>query len=364
MKKMLALKLLFIAVLSITFSCSNDDPVTPIVPIDPEEPVVPIVPIDPIDPDDPEDPDGPSVLTPTIALSYSQDNGATFPATYTGVRIGEYYWMNSNFTAPFEHDITKEQIDFILKIYNIDPAKYPISTSDFNKYYGQYYSRTFIEYMSSHGRMYEGNKKVKNTAWRMPTKSEFRQLFGMCGNGQLIDVRTFLSYKPNEVSVASPVIGWFSSLNSNRYGFNLLPGGARYHGETPETFKIRYPDGSEKSFSLTKGGLYNFTEVASFVCIDGTVSIHDYPDTSIGKMWHWLNMRWCRKITDEELGYKLYINTNKTDIKKLGLKAAVPAGYTELPTGYIRGFYVQYILDNPKPEKTVTQIVAMANGLR
>lgn len=339
MNKKVVLKLLSLAVLF--FSCNSEESEVPNEIVPPQ-----------------------NTLPKSIKIHYSQDDGVNFLSTYTGVKIGEYYWMNSNFTEPFEHDITKVQIDNILKIYEIDPAHYPITVSDFHKYYGQYYSRTYIEYMSAHGRMYEGDDKIKNTVWQLPSKDDFRQLFGMCGNGQLLDVLTFLVCKPNEVPVALPVVGWFSPLNSNRYDFNLLPGGARYHGETPEVFKIKYPDGREKSFSLTKGDLYNFSQVASFVCVDGTVSIHDYPDTSGGKLWHWLNMRWCRKLTDEELGYRLYINTNQTDIRKLGLDDTVPSGYAELPKGYIRGLYVQYILDNPKPEKTVSQIVAMAKDLR
>lgn len=337
MKKKVMLKLLSLAVLF--FSCTSDEP------------------------EKPQDPPVKDALPKSIQLHYSQDDGANFLVTYTGVRIGEYYWMNSNFTKPFEHDITKSQIDKILKIYDTEPTKYPITVDDFHKYYGQYYSRTYIEYMSAHGRMYEGDERIKNTAWQLPSKSDFRQLFGMCGDGRLLDVLTFLVYKPNEVSVALPIIGWFNALNSNRYGFNLLPGGARYNGDDPWVINIRYPDGSVKSFTATKGDLYNFSQVASFVCMDGTVSIHDYPDTSGPKLWHWLNMRWCKRLTDEELGYKLYINTNQTDIKKLGLNEVVPSGYTELPKGYIRGFYIQYILDNPKPEKTIAQIVNMAKGL-
>lgn len=75
-------------------------------------------------------------------------------------------------------------------------------------------------------------------------------------------------------------------------------------------------------------------------------------------------MRWCRRLTDKELGYKLYINQDQTDIQKLDLEDTAPYGYSELPNGYLRGFYVQYILDNPQPQKTISELVRMTEGLR
>jgi hypothetical protein len=108
--------------------------------------------------------------------------------------------------------------------------------------------------------------------------------------------------------------------------------------------------------------------------------LHDYPEIRSEKSVHWMPIRWCRQITNEELGYKLYINqTNFTDtreslvalkskiqngdpviIKKLSLTESPGAGFIELPRGYLRGFYVQYVLDKPTPEKTIAQLVDIA----
>jgi hypothetical protein len=62
-------------------------------------------------------------------------------------------------------------------------------------------------------------------------------------------------------------------------------------------------------------------------------------------------------LTDIELGYRLYINGALTDIKKLDLSTPVPNGYRELPHGYMRGFYVQYILNNPQSKITVARVI-------
>jgi hypothetical protein len=76
-----------------------------------------------------------------------------------------------------------------------------------------------------------------------------------------------------------------------------------------------------------------------------------------------MNVRWCRRLSDIELGYKLYINANQTDIKKLDLDTPPPSGYKELPHGYVRGFYVQYILNSPKSTVTVSKIVDYARNV-
>lgn len=96
----------------------------------------------------------------------------------------------------------------------------------------------------------------------------------------------------------------------------------------------------------------------------GYVGIHDYITSKEYESYHYLNVRWCRPLTDIELGYKLYINKDKTDIKKLGLKDSPPEGYIELPRGYTRGFYVQYILNDPNTKLTVSNIINYAKSVQ
>jgi hypothetical protein len=93
------------------------------------------------------------------------------------------------------------------------------------------------------------------------------------------------------------------------------------------------------------------------------VIIHDYPDTSRGKEWLWKPVRWCRRLTDSELGYRLYINNERTDIKKMEPNSIAPRGYHALEKGYLRGFYVQFILGKENPEKTVAEIIKMADEI-
>ncbi len=298
-----------------------------------------------------------------LPIHYSENKGRTFLGEYNAVRIGEYLWMNSNFTVPVEpgHNVTQDQINKGLSIYGINTSQYKLTPNDINKYIGQYYSRDRLEYMEYNGNMYEGDEKVNRGKWGLPSTAAFRQLFAMCGNASEYTVRTTLCYKPNEIPIAKiqPNIVWITNENTNKYGFNLIYGGQRAHVNN-------YPwgtldsNGEYVSILSNQGDFVIFYTTATFPTSEaGSVVIHDYPDTAQGKGWSWHTIRWCRKLTDKELGYKLYVNSDRSDIKKLGLNDVPPSGYAELPKGYLRGFYIQYILDNPNPTMTVTQLRQM-----
>lgn len=299
-----------------------------------------------------------------LPIYYSEDEGRSFPVRYEAVKIGEYLWMNSNFTAPVEagHGVTQEQINTGLEVYRINTQKYKLTPDDLNKYFGQYYTLDEIFQMNAVGNMYEGDDKVERGKWGLPTRKDFQQLFAMCGNGNESDVRTTLVYKLNEIPIVQETenIFWMNGHNTNRYGFNLLYGGERAHndGFSWQTC-FDYPNDCNE-YTSKKGDFVIFYATAAFPTGDnGTVILHDYPDTSRGKEWAWKPVRWTRRLTDKELGYKLYVNADRSDIVKLGIENASPTGYEELPNGYLRGFYVQYILNNPNPAKTVKELRQM-----
>lgn len=323
-----------------------------------------------------------AVMPASISLQYSQNNGATyFP--YTGVRIGEYYWVNNNFyhevprnynnLEGWENDypITQARLDKYLPCARLDVSQYQINIDDFKKYYGIYYTRQSVDYMSSKGKMYEGDKRIPGN-WGLPVAADFQQLFAMCPfyddqhttlNER--DVRFALSPKEGEnplaFNITDPNNGpyrtyWFlQGSKINIYNFNMMPGGAKLNGTTT------WNNGVDEPHPGVIGDIYHLFYTVGFYTKESNVYIHDYLDTRNGYGYHWYNVRWCRQLSDLELGYKLYINTAKTDIKKLGVYDAVPSGYSELPKGYLRGFYVQYILDNPNPKYTVANIVGFAN---
>lgn len=297
-----------------------------------------------------------------VALYFSEDGGKTFAGQYEGIRIGEYYWMNSNINHIKGHNVKREDIEKIFNIYGLDASKYNVSMDDFNKHFGSYYSRPQLENIVGYSRVYEGDEKEFMPEWSLPNVQDFQQLFGMCGDGRVDAVMRFLACDEGDNPAAITISGssWVGGFNRNVYGFSLMPTGAIFNG--PSTWQP-YPGGTV--YNVNVGDMYGLYQAVLLPAHGGiTVGVHDYTSTDGGKMWHYLPMRWCRKLSDKELGYKLYINSTQTDIIKLDIDANPPSGYTELPNGYLRGFYVQYILDKEKPEKTVTQIVEMTVGLR
>ena len=292
------------------------------------------------------------------------DSFANISADYKAVKIGEYLWMNSNINHCPGQPFTKSDIELILTRYRMNPLVLKnISIEDINKYCGPYYDRDRFEYLEDRSKcvIYEGKDKILTNNWSSASTKDFQQLFAMCGNGSEQDVRLSLTVKAGENPISiSGLTYWFGPNNTNKYGFNLMPGGARFNGPQVWELKHNHEGTDNESINVSTGDFYGFTQAAMWQTWDGKVSIDDYPHGDVGKTWHWMPIRWCRKLTDEELGYKLYINQTQTDIKKLSLTNSIPEGYQELPNGYIRGFYVQFIMNNPNPQKTVSDIVAMA----
>lgn len=322
---------------------------------------------------------------------YSTENNQ-YMGTYNTVQIGEYYWVDQNFYhfipwgADFENSypMTQAVLNKYLQRVNIDPKYYQVDIYTFEKYYGRYYSYPSVLYMNRYGEMHN-EYNLKLSGWRLPYAEDYRQLFAMCPFNLTADsyheylnerdVRFALSAKAGENPMAFDIYQagetsyktyWFEPYHvTNKYKFNMMPGGARLNGDGRWCNGLG-PDGGCYNDGK-KGDIYHLF----YTCVLATenprdelsienVIIHDYIFTEPNHSYHLMNVRWCRPMTDAELGYKLYINSDLTDIKKLDLGAVPPSGYKELPHGYMRGFYVQYILNKPDSNITVRDIVRYA----
>jgi len=302
-----------------------------------------------------------------IPIQYTEDGGKIILKDYKATKIGEYLWMDSNFNYPVEsgHGVTQHQINKCLDIYRIDTTKYTVTPEQFNKYFGHYYSRARIEYMEGAGYMFEGSNRLDNGKWGMPTAAAFRQLWAMCGDASERAVRTALCYRIGEIPIMKHVTNgfWIESANTNKYGFNLVYSGGRCHNNDFPWGTCHGP-GDCYQFYGKKGDLYTFYGAVMYPAAGSvTAKLHDFPDTRDGKIWAWLPLRWCRRLTPVELGYELYVDKARSDIKKLKLGVKPPAGYEVLPDGYLRGFYVQFILDKANPIFTVSQLRTMEKNL-
>ncbi|MFT3993050.1 MAG: T9SS type A sorting domain-containing protein [Dysgonomonas sp.] len=387
-----------------------------------------------------------------LSLSYSEDLGNTILAEYNAVRVGEYYWMDTPFkdnvalTEPgwsepftsirfwrqsYRGSMTPENINLLhhrllmfenARLENeresyFDQFSPGLSLEEkmkeFEQNYGTYLTRGHIEWMNI-ARNYviaflEGDNKVKNMNWDLPTPESVRQLLAMCGNATTAEVRQYLSYgsdqedAPNIARITPQTyFDWFyhnpvnfrgesnsfNVTNTNKYGFKMFPTGSKFNDPTeyrPLTWEDGYTyvtsKGEQYPYQAKRGDFIGLNQIFSMALGSAqSFILHDYPEIRSEKSYHWTPIRWCRSLTEEELGYKLYINDldftdsraslvllkNKLDngenviIEKKKLTEAPSKGFKELPKGYLRGFYVQYILNQAKPQKTIQEIVDIA----
>ncbi|GAB6012218.1 SpaA isopeptide-forming pilin-related protein [Viscerimonas tarda] len=329
-------------------------------------------------------------------------------------RIGEYYWsqvFNDTITQfrwwtllEFsESDTPPNDSFFDLYMPQIYGASFSYNPDieAFNKYYGKYYNNNTIGYMNQWGSMLEGNATEAKAGWGIPYDKDYRQLFAMCpllGTNTSLDVfevNYALGARPGENPLAVNMadgdcnVYWFYDYNQNLYDFNMMPGGYRLATDaSPWTNGLGYWEGPKGAFAHLFYTTAYATKPTPNVFDANRIYIHDRVDTKPETNADWINLRWCRRLTDYELGYKLYITAadsvrsslewdtlqmgneipllNKIlagrfsvndgfDIIKQDTISPPPTNSVELPNGYIRGFYVQYVLDkaSPRPIPTI-----------
>lgn len=186
-------------------------------------------------------------------------NGFTVNHSYKGVRIGEYNWINNNFYTEVscdwnipligwesEYSMIQARLDKYLPCCFLNPAKYQINMSDFNRYYGIYYKRATFNYMINRGKMYE-NEII--TCCELSSYVDYRQLFAiypMDYPDTRLDVyvvtRSLTAYTGANSLVfniwsddgSGYVVDFFRDRNTmpyaNVYNFNAMIGGARLYG--------------------------------------------------------------------------------------------------------------------------------------
>ena len=389
---------------------------------------------------------------------------------YTGIRIGEYYWMDKNFNhieptrahwsvgdfigRENTYEFSQYYIDRMLDYLEADKSKFQVDIDTFRTYFGQYYhyeTRNMMHAaeMTEDGKLNPYDTRDKANVWqavyipdrgegwwKLPTYGDFRQLMAMSPHFHARDVLT-----PNDVQRAlgvrygdnpmtSAVIPYYDYAKycstetltdywylrpggKPTYPFKMMPSGLRYNevrnddelywtttlceqGEEPD------PKDQVSKFRAYTGELYSLFNVAAFMIDDPSririalVGDRIMTDSRDKQTWsyHCTPIRWCRLLTDAELGYKIFIKVDglsktsaewtslaagdeisllrsiragRIDAEKVSIqrimnpKATVPdADYVELPHGYLRGFYVQYNI-NAVTKKTDAQIAVYAS---
>jgi len=365
------------------------------------------------------------------------------------LKVPHFAWWASNVGSMERYPLNDDYFNMYLLQCHIDYAQMSPDIADFDKYYGKYYDRfTLDNYMNSYGVMFEKNtidvnddllphmtnldpvRELVGPGWGLPYMKDYRQLMAMApffnGTGPVldeIDVRMAFSARPGDnplaynISNGTPLATyWFTESNRNLYNFNMMPTGVRLHAADAYWTNGLYSatnvlEGTVwenvcKRTVLNPGTGYEIDQwmgpkgafALMFYTVvhagrDGQLTIHDRVDTGSPTSYSAMTIRWCRKLTDRELGYKLFAKVNNIsttsnewlsfvagdelpllkEVKKGNYQrkdfdivkiddpyAEAPAGYVELPNGYLRGFYVHYFITEPESQKTIEDIVLYA----
>ncbi|NDV68991.1 T9SS type A sorting domain-containing protein [Dysgonomonas sp. 25] len=389
-------------------------------------------------------------------------------ADYSGIRIGEYYWMDRNFShqEPFRKhwtsgtvhtgqedenyesvsginwSLNQNKFDTYLTHLTLDKNDFQVNLDTFRHYYGQYYASSTYKFMNTWADMYEKGWKQpldyrtfeerkttpadKRNWWGLPDLKDYRQLMAMTSpmvshpELSAVDIQRELGVRYGQTPLArwdkhrvyflpgSPcykeIAGtdyWFDRagrIEDIKYDFRLMPSGQRFNGN-------HYFDtnlcGVPKRFPAQMGEIQQLFYVATMAVkpTPGTgvprfFRIHDAIDSRGEGLYHWFTVRWCRELTDRELGYKIFIKIdgidknsdewqslvagdeipllialrkNRIDRNKIAITkiddpfvAAPDANYTELPKGYLRGFYVQHNIEKDAIRKTDAEVAYLA----
>ena len=315
-------------------------------------------------------------------VRYSHD-GKTF-VDYHAVRIGEYYWIDKNFHHKVPQSTNSEygrqgienltpttqaRLDKYMPAAELRAQDYQVNIADFDYQYGNYYDWTSVDFMMKNAKIYSGNTVF--SGWKFPSYQDFKQLFGMASPNKTIRISgdplyetlapiggtSSLFFNFENYSKPGRKVYWFSNTNTNKLKFNLMPTGFKMHVAGTWNNGVNGPHSAEAGdfASLFYTSYFWLGEYRKIAIVHEAIS---FPSTN---MYSLMPARMCRRLTDEELGYKLYVNMEKKDIVKLSLTDTPSVGYSELETGYLRGFYVDKILDKINPEFTVAELIDKVN---
>lgn len=301
---------------------------------------------------------------------------------YHAIRIGEYYWLDKNLHnyAPktqwsgergdeINYPMTQARLDKYMSTINIDKNLYQVNIDDFNYWYGLHYHWYSASYINEYGKIYISGKP--QSGWGLPSIDDAKQLFAMAVSylDPYIDGHTVsyglgahsgdnpLAYDIDQVAWNNPYrTHWFGLSESVATGddnlnFKLMPAGTKLNADNDP-----WENGIGGTHYGDKGDVYHLFYTAG-LWLKGHNMVYLHDDiTFIPESFHWHSIRLTRRLTDKELGYKLYKNDSKKDIIKLGLNDTPPVDYTELEPGYLRGYYIKFILDKATPIMTPQEI--------
>ena len=298
-----------------------------------------------------------------MGYDYDQDRqlgeGQPILKTYRTIEIGEYVWTQENirFKAAYNTWLNHSQ-----EAIDQELGNNTIPLEDFEEKFGSWVSlHPKLSAYKDDFKVYYKRDSVEQQGWDLPTVTDFAQLFGMApviSDDPVQNIMSFLGVRQEEVPGAT---GTFWKGYTNTSGFALTPLGRRHAQEDPwtnpstgqEELWMNY--GRESGFRLKDhpSGMILFSETQGS------------PINVIDPLTHLCQARYTRKKTDEELGYRLFVDINKDEVIIAPVTQGCSGTLLELAPGIARGVALRYVKkEENRVIKSWTEIQQEAESIR
>jgi uncharacterized protein (TIGR02145 family) len=285
--------------------------------------------------------------TPPQQWKYA--NGTPIRGTYRTQRIGEYEWLAQNVRmhpslsagrAWAQYANTQEIIDN----YTLNGGYGSMSLRQSEEYEGGWFPADGLtdEFFDATAFYADSSKSVRIDGWKRPSLSDWAQLLAMSDTLDYEGVIRFLGVEAN--STEYPFGHDWAGIAANTSGFAGIPAGSRQNAEgflyrNPRrsmAFKMDYAQGSLLRIEPAQTG------VPVNIFADNLSNINSlYPGNSI--KFYLASVRYCRPLSDSELGYKLYQDTANDKVIVTAHDAPAPGSLPELPKGRLRARAVRWL---------------------
>ncbi len=269
-----------------------------------------------------------------------RDINTGFQGSYKTIGIGEYEYTSQNLKALYQDrwgsyysglNWTDQFIRDVTNSYPQVPGEVQLSVEEFRNYYGNWFTLLaagisymypdFYEFKSSpNGRVIDG--------WELPSLDDILQMVGQAprlSSNLATNLLEFMAAGKDGLP-ANYNTEWVNYTNTS--GFSLTPLGSRGSNDITQTYLGDYVSSHKKLVKLRlKDPNHTFTLDVS----NPNYSTNDF---------HFCQVRYCRHLTDEELGYKMYIDEHSNRVVMLPYE--VETTLPELAKGAERGIALRY----------------------
>lgn len=259
-------------------------------------------------------------------------DGQAIVKTYATIDIDEYSWTRENVRIKYKYNdwmnLTQADVNKYSETY-LGGKK--ITLDQFENIFGSWVS-LYPKALSYYDRfsVYSSKGGSQETGWKLPSSEDIWQLYGLAPrkSGNIYqDIQDFLFMSPceNMLDLRKNMMN-----RENTSGLTLTPLGMResYYGDNAKIY------GFGTLVGLRTSG-WTRIEAISDIATSGIA-----PGTRSIDLYHFSQARYTRAKTDQELGYKLYIDQANDQITMLGHDKT--SSLAELPKGLERGIALRY----------------------